>query len=108
VPPRDLCARCGGAIDRATRRNSGYCSDECREERRGAILRARRVGDAWGFALGPLYSALGPVDGVRLMPADRARVEERPIAHLGPVVSSGDRRARAPEATEDSLLVVEI
>jgi hypothetical protein len=79
-----VCARCGEPIDRATRRNSGYCSDDCREEGRGAILRARTAGDAWQFALHPLlYGRLGgPVDDVRLFPQDRERVEQQ-RAHAG-------------------------
>jgi hypothetical protein len=93
VPPRDWCARCGAAIDRETRRHSGYCSDECREEGRGAILQARKAGDPWQFALHPLlYGALGgPVEDVRLFSQDRERIEQQ-RGHAGvPVVSSADR-----------------
>jgi hypothetical protein len=76
------CARCGEPIDRATRRNSGYCSDECREEAREVSLRERKAGDAWQFALHPLlYGRLGGcVEDVRLFPHDRVRLEQRPHA----------------------------
>jgi hypothetical protein len=92
-PAPQACARCGREIDRETRHHSGYCSDECKEEARESMVRERKASDAWAFALGPLYSALGPVDDVRLIAMDRARVEERHAAAL-PVVSGGARRAR--------------
>jgi hypothetical protein len=73
-----LCARCGGAIDRETRRNSAYCSDECREEGRGAILRAGKAGDPWQFALDSrLFQVLDHRDRVHLWPADLEKVEKQ-------------------------------
>jgi hypothetical protein len=80
-----VCARCGGAIDRETRRNSAYCSDACREEARRSIVRERKAGDAWHFALHPLlYGRLGGrVEDVRLFPPDRERVEQQQRAHAG-------------------------
>jgi hypothetical protein len=85
VPLRDRCARCGEPIDRATRRSSSYCSDDCREEGRQSILQARKAGDPWQFALHPLlYGRLGGrVEDVRLFPPGRERLEQQQRAHAG-------------------------
>jgi hypothetical protein len=88
-PTPKACGWCGGEVDPARRRSSGYCCDECRDATRKARLHARQAGDAWAFALNPLlYGRLsGRVEEVRVFPQDRERIQEH-WAHAGhlPVV----------------------
>jgi hypothetical protein len=61
-----LCTRCGEVIG-SERGFSGYCSDQCKADAHESRISVRAQGNAWAFARGELYGALGePFVSLRL------------------------------------------